>query len=306
MVSAKINKTQVQETIVKRNPHTESASSKMLLSLLTFISFAREDSILNESLFKNRLIIIGSIKTAKEIMPMMPEDFFIRSRLELTVLKASLTDEPTSGTKLLMANLAVLIDNESALCERVLLKDRTNIRIDITKTVTEEKVFFTVFDMPLKSNPCPAPLMHAKDKHILISGSIKTIKNPSTKFIINNIAPLIMAALEMLPLIVKSAIIIGMNDFITPHKIFKYSQVITVICWHTVNTATEMQRVEQRESILLTPAVQEERELNMLIMIINDRIAPKLLSTLSIPASKYDTLSSKRLLSSISPFIRLS
>ena len=115
IVSAKINKTQVQETIVNKNPQIESASSRIALSLLTLIIFATDDKILKESLFKKRFIIIGSIRTAKEIIPIIPEDFFIRSRLEFTVLKASFTDAPTRGTKLLIANLAVLIETESAL-----------------------------------------------------------------------------------------------------------------------------------------------------------------------------------------------
>ena len=217
-------------TIVKRNPQIESASSKMELSLPTFISFAREDKILKDSLFKNRLIIIGSIKTAIEIIPIIPEDFFIKSRLELTVLSASLTDEPTNGTKLLIANRAVLIETESALCESMLLNESTKRKIDIIKTVTEEKVFFTVLEIPLKSKPCPIPLIQAKDIQIFISGSINAIKKPSTKFITKSIVPFIAIALDTFPPIVKREIIIGMNAFITPHSIFKYSQTFNAIC----------------------------------------------------------------------------
>ena len=72
-------------------------------------------------MFKNRLIIIGSIKTTIEIIATTPQEFLINAKLEVTVLKASLTEEPTRGTKLLIAKRAVLIDKLSALCVSVLL-----------------------------------------------------------------------------------------------------------------------------------------------------------------------------------------
>ena len=263
--------------------------------------------MLNESLFKKRLIIIGSIKTAKEIIPIIPEVFLIKSRLELTVLKVSFTEEPTNGTKLLIANRAVLIETESALCDRVLLKDNTNIKIDITNTVTDENVFFTVFDIPPKSKPCPTLLIQAKERHILISGNIKAIKKPSTKLIISSIVPLITAALDIFPLIDKREIIIGIKAFITPHRIFKYSDVNMVIRWHIEKTAIDTHSVEQSERALPDKALQElVSALKILIIISKARMAPKFLSTESIPESKYETVSSNRLFSLISPFMRLS
>ena len=67
------------------------------------------------------------------------------------MLIASFTDEPTMGIKLLIANFAVLIDKESALCARTFLVDNVNIKIDITNTVTPVKVFFSVCENPPNS-----------------------------------------------------------------------------------------------------------------------------------------------------------
>ena len=105
----------MQETKVSKNPQTESASSKIEFSLLQPISLDSEDSRLKESLFKKRLIIMGSIMTATAIIAITPQDFFIIVRLALTVLKVSLTEAPTKGTKLLIANLVVFKEIESAL-----------------------------------------------------------------------------------------------------------------------------------------------------------------------------------------------
>ena len=49
------------------------------------------------------------------IIAITPQEFFMKERLEVTVLNASFTLEPTIGIKLLMANLAVLIEMLSAL-----------------------------------------------------------------------------------------------------------------------------------------------------------------------------------------------
>ena len=105
----------MQATIVNKKPQHESASSKIALSLSALTSCAIEERMLKESLFKNRLIIIGSIITAIAIIAIIPEDFLIKERLEETVRIASLTEEPTKGTKLLIANLTVFCERESAL-----------------------------------------------------------------------------------------------------------------------------------------------------------------------------------------------
>lgn len=85
------------------------------------------------------------------MIAIIPQEFFIKDMLEVTVLNASLTVEPTIGIKLLMANFAVFIEILSVDCDNILLHDKTNINIDIMNTVTPVKVFFSVFEKPLKS-----------------------------------------------------------------------------------------------------------------------------------------------------------
>ena len=92
-------------------------------------------------------------------------------RLEDTVLKASLTEEPTKGTKLPMANRAVFNERVSTPCESVLLYDKTNIRIDIVKTVTDVKVDFIIFVTPLKSQLLDKAFTHPNAKQILVIGN---------------------------------------------------------------------------------------------------------------------------------------
>jgi hypothetical protein len=49
------------------------------------------------------------------IIPSAPHEFLIYEILEVTVRNASFTVPPTTGIKLLIANLAVLIEIESEL-----------------------------------------------------------------------------------------------------------------------------------------------------------------------------------------------
>lgn len=113
IVSAKMNNTQLQQTSVSIKPHTESASSNTAASFFAPIAFDIVARIEKDSLFKNKLMIIGIISTAIEIIATIPHEFLISERLDVTVLKDSFTEEPTKGTKLLIANLAVLMDIES-------------------------------------------------------------------------------------------------------------------------------------------------------------------------------------------------
>ena len=85
------------------------------------------------------------------MIAIIPQEFFIKDILDVTVLNASLTVEPTIGMKLLIANFAVFIEILSADWDKILLHDKTNIKIDIIKTVTPVKVFFSVLENPLKS-----------------------------------------------------------------------------------------------------------------------------------------------------------
>ena len=172
IVRANMKSTQVQQTRVSKKLHMESASSRMEDSELPPISFETVAKIEKEILFKNKLIINGSINTTIEMIAITPQEFFMIDKLAVTVLKLSFTLEPTTGTKLLIANLAVLMDKESTLCESVFLYDKTNMKIDITKIVTEIKVVLTVFDIPLKSHSFPMDFTQQKARHIFTRGSI--------------------------------------------------------------------------------------------------------------------------------------
>lgn len=121
IVNANMNKTHVQHIIVNRKLQVESASSKIAPSFPEPINRAIELNILKEILFRKRFMIIGSIITAIAIMAIIPVDFFMYDKLDVTVRNASFTEEPTRGTALLIANLAVFIDIESALCDSVFL-----------------------------------------------------------------------------------------------------------------------------------------------------------------------------------------
>ena len=99
---------------VRRKLQMDSASSKIPFSLCAPIAPEIIAKMLKEILFKNRLIIMGRVIIAIETIAIIPQEDFIRDRLELRVLRASLTEEPTSGTKLLIAKRAVFIERESA------------------------------------------------------------------------------------------------------------------------------------------------------------------------------------------------
>ena len=81
-------------------------------------------------------------------------------------------------------------------------------------------MFFTVFDILLRSCPPESGLTQEKERHILIRGSILTIKNPSIMFINNIIEPFDTTALDVFPPIISNATIIGTNAFITVQRAF--------------------------------------------------------------------------------------
>lgn len=58
---------------------------------------------------------MGSVSKTTHITAIIPQEFFTSIILAVTVRNASLIVEPTMGIKLPMANLAVLIERESAL-----------------------------------------------------------------------------------------------------------------------------------------------------------------------------------------------
>jgi len=243
--------------------------------------------------------------TATAIIAITPQDFFIIVRLALTVLKVSLTEAPTKGTKLLIANLVVFKEIESALWESVLLYDSTNIKSDITNTVTDVNVVLTVFEIPLTSQQLFKHLTHPNAKHILISGSINESKKVSTTLMNNMKELFITTALDIFPLIVSVLIIIGIKLFITLHKSFIYAAVFDAKALQTFKTVIEIQRAEQMEKILLALVSDKEllRILNIEIMIIKAKIEANSFKTVFIPEVKYDSVSSKKDFSLISPFI---
>ena len=118
---------------------------------MQFKYFAIDEVILNNNLFRRREIIDGIIIIAMIIIAIIPHEFFINDMLDVIVRKASFTVEPTIGIKLLIANFAVLIEMLSVDWDRMLLQLKININIDITNTVIPVKVFFNIFDIPLKS-----------------------------------------------------------------------------------------------------------------------------------------------------------
>ena len=105
---------QVQRTSDNRKPQIELASSIILHSIVHPKAFATEAEMLKNNLFKSKDMITGSINKAIIKIAIIPQEFFIIERLEVIVLKASFTVEPTIGIKLLIANFAVFIDRLSA------------------------------------------------------------------------------------------------------------------------------------------------------------------------------------------------
>ena len=146
-------------------------------------------------------MIIGSIISAIINIAITPHVLLIKLRLEETVRKASLIDAPTIGTKLLIAKRAVFIDKLSAPCAKTFLNEKINIKIDITKIVTEVNVFLTILEIPPNSIP---PRLFAQQSiiHIFTNGSINTAKMPSVTEIKSNIIEFESVAPVILPFII--------------------------------------------------------------------------------------------------------
>ena len=81
-------------------------------------------------------------------------------------------------------------------------------------------MLFTVFDILERSCPLFSDLTHENERHILIRGSILTTKKPSIMLINSTIELFDTTALDVFPLIIKSATIIGINAFITLQRVF--------------------------------------------------------------------------------------
>lgn len=142
----------------------------------------------------------------------------IIERLEVIVLSASLTVEPTIGIKLLIANFAVLIDRLSEACEMIFLQDNTNIKMDITKTVTPVNVFFNVFEIPLKSYCLLKDLIIVKQMQMFTIGSINITKKFSIIDINNTNDAFAIPPLVILPVIIYNVAIKGAKLSIILHS----------------------------------------------------------------------------------------
>lgn len=183
--------------------------------------------------------------------------------LDVTVLKASFTEEPTMGIKLLIANFAVLIDIESALWDRTFFVDNTNKKIDIIKTVTPVKAFFNDLEIPEKSSWPPKAFITAKQIQISIIGSINATKNSSIKAINKSIEVLETALLEMLPLIMYIVVMIGTKASITLQRAVMYSETNSVRLLQTLRIVKHVHKAEVRENELLIKSDDKE-SLNIL------------------------------------------
>ena len=124
---------------------------------------------------------------------------------------------------------------------------KININIDITKTVTEVKVVFSVFEIPLKLPP-PSGLMQAKDIQSFTRGSINPTKNASINDISTSISVFKTTALEILPFIMLSVVISGTNAFITLDRVFRYEPTVLESEIQTLNTVSVTTRIEHIEN----------------------------------------------------------
>ena len=216
----KIKRTQLAQTNVNIYKQIESASSRMTLCLSQCNIFDIDARRPKLSLFKNKYIIIGIIMSAIDIMAITPHEFLIKEREEEIVFKASLTDAPTKGVKLLMAKRAVFKVIVSTLSEIVFFNEKINIKIDIIKTVTDVNVVLTSFEIPLNSMP-PIALIQLNIRDKLTSGSINTSKKPSTKEINKTMEEFDTVADDIFPLTSCKLIIIGAKALITLQMILK-------------------------------------------------------------------------------------
>ncbi len=227
-------------------------------SFITATSFVHPKALaipldkLKTSRFSSRDIKIGKAIKTIIIIPSAPHEFLMYDMLDVSVRKASFTDEPTTGMKLLIANFAVFIEIESALWDRIFLVDKTNIKIDIINTVIPVKAFFNVFEKPSKHSWLPKDLITEKQIEISTTGSIQATKKSSIKAIKRIIDVLFTAPLEMLPLIIYIVAITGANDFIAPHRPNTYSLTLLVRLVQIENIVKHTQRALAREKELFT------------------------------------------------------
>lgn len=151
------------------------------------------------------------------------------------------------GIKLLIANFAVLIDNESTLWARIFLFDKTNINMDIIKTVIPVKAFLKILPRSEKSSSLPKDFKIEKQREMLTMGEMKLINNCSTIVINRIIEAYDTAPLEIFPDIKYIVPIIGIKAFIIVQRTFIYRVIPWVNFVHTVNIVIDMQREDAKE-----------------------------------------------------------
>lgn len=284
MVSAKINITQVQATKTSINPQRESASSNISPSDEQFSALHTDPRNPKESLYSNKCIIIGTIKSAIAIIAIIPQVLLITPRLDDTVLKASLIDAPTIGTKLLIAKRAVFIESESFPCAKTFFADNRKNNIDITKTLTEVKAVFIVLDIPLRLHP-PIGLTIEMVRQDLTSGIRQTTKNPSTKVIASTEIAQLVVVLDIAPDIIPIVLIKGKKAFITLHNVLIYALVNSARPTQEWKIVIEKHRVEHSLKALFNAELERELQIEdkAQVTIISVNIETKLRATLSTP-----------------------
>ena len=161
------------------------------------------------------------------------------------------------------------------------LYERTNINIDITNTVTEVKAVLIVFEIPLRSRSVFIERAQPNAKEIFANGIIEESKKLSTIFINKSMEPFDTIAADMLPPIVKSAIIMGINAPIILQRIFMYSVAFNINPPQILKTVTDIQRLEHSEKTKFTPEFDKEElsALNIEIKINNINTDAKFFKT---------------------------
>lgn len=180
-----------------------------------------DESKAKEILFKIKYIIIG--KTIKKTIsiPKTPLELFIIPMLDDTAFKESLTDAPTKGTKLLIANRAVFNEIVSALCAKTFFNEKTKVKIDIIKTVIEVNIVRVDFENPENSYP-PIDLMQLKIIDSFIKGNMNFVRQLLITAIKSIIEVFKIAALEIFPLIISIDVIMGTKEFIDSQSAVRY------------------------------------------------------------------------------------
>ena len=167
------------------------------------------------------------------------------------------------------------------------LAEKINIKIDIVNTVTEVKVVFSVFDIPLKLFPLRG-FIHEKDIQSLIIGKSMLTINVSTRAINTIIRVFDTTALEMFPFIMFKVVISGTNAFIMLQRALKYEVTDLHKEIQILNTVSDSVKIEQMENALLIDSLEKASDSDVKIVehIISTITPANILTTSSISANK--------------------